>query len=103
MKNLNKKFHAADLGSSGASGGDAEALACDLKQPFVRISKRESTTLGFKAFVISACLILALLTGHYCSLRLARTRSKPIRQFLPALSVPQLLSARQLLFGSRSW
>lgn len=63
MKSLNKKFHAADLGSSGASGGDAEALACDLKQPFVRISKRESTTLGFKAFVISACLILALLTG----------------------------------------
>ena len=63
MKSLNKKFHAADLGSSGASGGDAEVLACDLKQPFVRISKRESTTLGFKAFVISACLILALLTG----------------------------------------
>ncbi|MDD2364035.1 MAG: hypothetical protein PHZ16_04505, partial [Eubacteriales bacterium] len=63
MKSLNKKFHAADLGSSGASDGDAEALACDLKQPFVRISKRESTTLGFKAFVISACLILALLTG----------------------------------------
>ncbi|MDD2426904.1 MAG: ABC transporter permease [Eubacteriales bacterium] len=63
MKDLKNNLHAPDQGASGSTDIETDALACKLKQPLVRITKREHASLGYKVFVILACLLLALLTG----------------------------------------
>lgn len=75
MKELKKIFNSSDQGSSGNAGAEAEAAACglDLKEPLVRIAKRESSSLAYKVFVIAACLILALVTGALLFLAIGKS------------------------------
>ncbi len=75
MKDLRKNFNSPDQTGSGNLAAEADAAACDidLKEPFLRISKRESSSLGYKIFVIAACLFLALLTGALLFLAIGKS------------------------------
>ena len=74
MKDIKKNFYSPDQVGSGAAEREV-GPACDihLKEPLVRITKREGSTLAYKALVIAVCLILALLTGALLFLAIGKS------------------------------